>query len=331
MHRDAKSIGRVSTASAARLAAGVAVLALGLMLMNAEGAMSLLNRVARSAPLAAAQNWCYQLFAVDLKALTTTSCDMLVIDMTDDMRRPYPASVLRQLRTNPDGTRRNVLAYINIGEAEMYRYYWQYAWIANPPEWLVGRNQAWRGNFRVRYWHPEWQHILYKGRQSYLDAIVDADFDGAYLDNVDAYYDLTAENPQAKAQMIALVEEIAKAARARRSGFRIVTQNAEELLASRYYRSTIDAVAKEDLLFGVAGEGIRNRPEDIRHSVAHLQLARQDGKSVFVVEYIDPVAGAAVRDELRQFGFIPYFAERLLDRTPGVLARRPPRPRALSK
>lgn len=328
MQRDTALIERPSAASKARLAAGLAILVLGLGLMNVDSAISFLNLAARPPTLAAAQSWCYQLFDIDLEALTRTSCDMLVIDMTDNTRTPYPARVLKQLRTKPDGKRRNVLAYLNIGEAEMYRYYWRLAWMTDPPAWLVGRNQAWRGNFRVRYWRSDWQNIIYKAPQSYLEAIVDAGFDGAYLDNVDAYYEMTSENPQAKAQMIAFVEEIAKTARSRRPDFKIVVQNAEELLAAPDYLSTIDGIAKEDLLFGVQGEGIRNQPEDIRHSGAHLQLARRENKPVFVVEYVDAGAVSAAREELRQYGFIPYFAERLLDRAPGVLVRRPPRPLA---
>jgi cysteinyl-tRNA synthetase len=40
----------------------------------------------------------------------------------------------------------------------------------------------------VKYWRPEWQDILYGSREAYLDKIISAGFDGAFLDVVDAYY-----------------------------------------------------------------------------------------------------------------------------------------------
>ena len=42
--------------------------------------------------------------------------------------------------------------------------------------------------FYIQFWHPEWQKIIYCNDQSYLKQIVDAGFDGVYLDNDEAYY-----------------------------------------------------------------------------------------------------------------------------------------------
>jgi cysteinyl-tRNA synthetase len=302
--------------SKTRLTLGAALLALGLLIMNAEGLVVLVNEARSPKELRSAESWCYQLFAIDLKTLTKASCDMLVVDAADDARATFSSKALKQLRMDPTGSRRTVLAYLNIGEAELYRHYWRSAWMTSPPPWIVGRNQAWRGNFRVRYWAREWQDIIYSGPQSYLEAILDAGFDGVYLDNVDTYHELEAENPQAKAQMIAFVTAIAQAARAKRPRFKIVVQNAEELLAEPEYLAALDAIAKEDLLFGIQGDGVRNRPDDIGHSIGYLEIARRQDKPVFVVEYLEPAAAAAARDELRRHGFIPYFAERLLDRAP---------------
>jgi len=40
----------------------------------------------------------------------------------------------------------------------------------------------------VQFWNPEWQKIIYGNDDSYMKKILDAGFDGAYLDNVEAYY-----------------------------------------------------------------------------------------------------------------------------------------------
>ena len=80
-----------------------------------------------------------------------------------------------------------MIAYLSIGEAEDYRYYWQPEWKENPPAWLLDENPNWPGNHKVYYWDPEWQAIIYGNHSSYLAKILAAGFDGVYLDLIDAY------------------------------------------------------------------------------------------------------------------------------------------------
>jgi cysteinyl-tRNA synthetase len=40
----------------------------------------------------------------------------------------------------------------------------------------------------VKFWKDDWQEIIYGNEDSYIKKIIDAGFDGAYLDNVEAYY-----------------------------------------------------------------------------------------------------------------------------------------------
>lgn len=80
-----------------------------------------------------------------------------------------------------------VIAYMSIGEAEEYRYYWNENWSEGSPEWLEKENPQWDGNYKVRYWNKNWQDIIFGTESSYVKKILDAGFDGAYLDIVDAY------------------------------------------------------------------------------------------------------------------------------------------------
>jgi len=52
---------------------------------------------------------------------------------------------------------------------------------------LEEENPNWEGNYKVRYWEPEWQDIIYGNDSSYLKKILDAGFDGVYLDIIDAF------------------------------------------------------------------------------------------------------------------------------------------------
>jgi cysteinyl-tRNA synthetase len=80
-----------------------------------------------------------------------------------------------------------VFCYLSIGEAEDYRYYWQPDWNNNKPDWLGAENPDWAGNYKVKYWHKSWQDIIYGNNHSYLQKILDAGFNGVYLDIIDAF------------------------------------------------------------------------------------------------------------------------------------------------
>ena len=119
-------------------------------------------------------------------------------------------------------SKRLILAYLSIGEAESYRYYWQDSWRKQRPEWLEPENPDWPGNYPVQYWHPEWQAILFGSPNAYLDRILDAGFDGVYLDGVDKFEQWKRRRPTAAADMVDLVAAIAAHARALRKDFLVV-------------------------------------------------------------------------------------------------------------
>lgn len=123
-----------------------------------------------------------------LESLANSTYDILLIDLFfEDQNTPLSLEELQQLRIKPDGTQRMLIAYMSIGEAESYRYYWQTAWDTAAPYWMEGINDQWEGNYKVRYWEQDWKDILIGNKNSYLKKIVDAGFDGVYLDVVDGY------------------------------------------------------------------------------------------------------------------------------------------------
>jgi cysteinyl-tRNA synthetase, unknown class len=269
--------------------------------------------------LAQAKSWGYQLQRIDPRKLADAPYDVLVIDYSRDGsdERALTAAEVRRLKTKPDGGRRIVLAYLSIGEAETYRYYWNEDWSSQPlaPTWLGGENKKWRGNHGVLYWDEEWHSLIFKGANSYLDRIIRAGFDGVYLDKIDEYEDASKDNPDASALMIAFVTALAEHARARKPGFLVVPQNAEELLTDPNYRAVIDGLGKEDLLFGEVKGKRPNRPARIETHVALLKLLTGDGKPVFAVEYLDaPEDIEHARKVLEDYGFVPHFASRALNR-----------------
>jgi len=124
--------------------------------------------------------------AAYLDTLAQTNYDVLIIDLFHG-DTALTAQELAQIHTKPIGGARLILAYMSIGEAEEYRYYWQAGWKPGSPPWLLGENPEWGGNYKVAYWDPAWQAIIFGSANAYLDRILNAGFDGVYLDIIDAY------------------------------------------------------------------------------------------------------------------------------------------------
>jgi len=121
-----------------------------------------------------------------INAVKETDYDIIIIDLFFD-DGPFTTAEIAQLKIKKGGGHRLAVAYMSIGEAEDYRYYWQDGWTNNPPEWLDAENPEWPGNYKVRFWMQDWQNLISGAADSYFRRILDAGFDGVYLDIIDAY------------------------------------------------------------------------------------------------------------------------------------------------
>ena len=121
-----------------------------------------------------------------VSAVANTNYDALIIDLFFN-EVALTSDDVTALSMKKDGGSRLVIAYMSIGEAEDYRYYWESDWKVRNPEFIRKQNPAWPGNYKVQYWDSEWQSIIYGNDNSYLKKILDAGFDGVYLDIIDAF------------------------------------------------------------------------------------------------------------------------------------------------
>ncbi len=291
-----------------------------LLWLHASSTFAASPSAERQKLLAAVTSWRYQLRRLDIEEISASPADLAVIDYAPDRYRgieePFAADDVARMQKKPNGSRRLLLAYLSIGEAERYRTYWNNDWYepATRPSWLIGAaNPRWDGNFPVRFWHKEWQDIVLGSPQAYLDRILAAGFDGVYLDRADVFQELARENPNGARDMAALIARIAKHARATKPDALIVMQNAEELIARPEVRGAIDAIAKEDWLYGVSHEEKANSADMVRDSLAYLRRAKTHGLRVLVVEYLsDSATARAAEARIRREGFLPLIAERSL-------------------
>lgn len=267
-------------------------------------------------PLYNAKSWYYYLSDLDIERLAKSDADVLVIDFAKTGGTvPFTREEIGRLKKKPNGETRLVISYMSIGEAESYRFYWRQDWTGDDmPGWQVAENCAWPRAHMVRFWHDGWRDIIYRGKKAYVKRIIEAGFDGIYLDRIDVWGEQLAERPTARQDMIGFVTELARTARAVKPGFIVIAQNAEDLLEDRHYRNVIDGLGKEDLLHGQVGTGKRNPERIIRDQLAHIKVLQWDFKPVLAVEYLTTKAAMeTTRKELVGYGMVPTFAHRQLD------------------
>jgi cysteinyl-tRNA synthetase len=232
----------------------------------------------------------FSLFVVDV-GLAGNSADRL-----DELRNAYPGN-------------RKVFCYLSIGEAEDYRSYWKSDWKTSPPSFLDEANKRWKGNYKVKYWLPEWQQLVYGSPESLLDEIIALGFDGVYLDIVDAYQHYEEQGREnAAAEMVEFVMDMARYARRKNPDFGVFPQNAEELgvLFPEYLKS-VDGIGVEDLFYGNPLPGKVSPNEWAEERIDKLLHWKEAGKLVLTVDYA--VGETQIADAYRQSreqGFVPY-------------------------
>lgn len=124
---------------------------------------------------------------VMIQALAKTNYDLIIMDLFFD-DSSFSKAEVNQLKRKANGGRRLLVSYISIGSAEKYRYYFKNGWGLHHPLWLRRKYDGYKDEYWVKFWNPDWQNIIYGNENSYIKRILDAGFDGAYLDNVEAYY-----------------------------------------------------------------------------------------------------------------------------------------------
>ncbi len=261
-------------------------------------------------------SWAFWLAGIVPARVASSPFEMMVIDYSSDgsAHGAFTRSQVKQMKRMPGGGTRTLIAYLSIGEAEDYRYYWNPWWKLFHPSWLDRENPNWKGNYKVKYWLPGWKSIIFGSPNAYLDRIIAAGFDGVLLDVVDGFEYFEPSHPDAAEQMIDFVTAISDYAKARKPGFLIIPQNGERLASHPRYVDVIDAIEKEDLFYGLSGDEVKNSDEEVAYSCALLDWVKEAGKPVFTVDYgTDPAMVRSAYELSRSRGYRPYVTIRSLD------------------
>ena len=239
-------------------------------------------------------SWACQLQDADPEEISKSGFDIVVIDYSRD------GTEMGEYSTEDLETIKEAgivpIAYISIGEAEDYRFYWKESWYNSRPEWLGHENENWDGNYAVRYWYDEWKEIIFE----YLDRIISQGFMGIYLDKVDEFEYWSDPNngegfhiseADAARKMIDFILEIVDYCKEKVDGkFYVIPQNGERIL-NYDNGKLIDAISGwgvEDLFYWET-EPIPSDITDERKK--YLDRLLRNGKFILSVDYVDDGSG----------------------------------------
>lgn len=288
-----------------------------------------------------------------IESIAASSYQLVVIDFIPSLKGSENYPIAGAVQRMQDGGRL-VFAYLDVGEVEDYRTYWQPQWRIGDPAWILGEDpDGWAGNYPAAYWEAGFQALWPR----ILEQVAAAGFDGVYLDWVGGHAD---EQVQQAAKLAGLdpvaamadwVAQLAWLLRSQDPSLLIIAQNPGELITQLGFGELVDAIAQEHLWFD-GGQG--NHPpgdcplpaseEDVGtpaylaalppacllsylrepHGSLHScsrqiidQLAAA-GLPIFTIDYaLDPRNVTWIMRESRSYGFIPFVGGRQLDRYVG--------------
>jgi len=261
--------------------------------------------------------WLVQLQGADIQEIEESGFPLAVFDYSKDGSdlMKYSSAEIRELINDTIIP----IAYMSIGEAENYRFYWDHEWVEaldqnsftdKAPEWLAHSNPNWVGNYKVRYWYPDWRDNYIR---PYLDKIISQGFKGLYLDIIDAFYywydpanygeepketqldgDPVNNKELACERMIELVIWIADYCRSNSqhgADFLIFPQNGETILDFDYdglYMNAINGVGAESIWYY---ETTRKGSDVAKFRLQYLRRYIAEDKLVLAVDYVDDGSG----------------------------------------
>ena len=302
-------------------------------------------------PLKQVKYWAYQIQHLDrnnaVSKLVKTTYDMLVLEPTrtdkDNAEFDSKGMVDKLHATKgKSGKSKIVIAYIDIGEAESWRYYWKDDWKkptkrkrGKPDFLIIPDPDGWEDNYPVAFWDKRWKDIIIYDKDSMLNQILDDGYDGIYLDWVEAYSNdkvkqaCSKEGKDSAVEMIAFIKEMRIHTRKRNPGFLIIAQNAAALAVGHpAYFKVIDAIAQEQIYYDGSADTKWNDPKSCDRVVPkrgdgyshefyqkQLRLYQQAGLPVFNVEYACSKKNVkeAYRISAKQ-NYVPYVTRRPLSR-----------------
>jgi len=115
-----------------------------------------------------------------------TNYDMIGVEVFHG-RRPLGRQAVETLKYKKLGARRMVLAYMDIGSAASYHYYWKSNWREGSPFWISAPQKNDPDRYYVEYWREAWKQVITGDTNSYTYGLIAQGFDGVIIDGLETF------------------------------------------------------------------------------------------------------------------------------------------------
>jgi len=119
--------------------------------------------------------------------LHDTNFDAVIVDVFHG-RQPLSRQAVETLKYKKLGSRRLVLARVNIAGISAGSFFWKPGWREGNPSFIGSPMSGDPDRYWIQYWRPAWQRTVNGGNDSYLFGVVAQGFDGVVLAGLDAWY-----------------------------------------------------------------------------------------------------------------------------------------------
>jgi len=228
-------------------------------------------------------------FSGEYKLEDLSRYDLVIMD--PDQSRHSEADSLSARKRLP-------VAYLNIGEAEEYR--WYYSEIK--PEWMLGKNPNWDRHFFIDVNNADWQRLVL---EKILPRIFRSEYAGVFLDMIDiASPELY---PASREGVLRLISRI----RAEYPDKIILMNNGVFLAASA--ADEIDGICVESVFatydFGTKNYSLRSQTQYEQRAKELQELQARLKTKIFVIDYAlpgDTAAYSFVHTKAVEYHLLPF-------------------------
>ena len=126
-----------------------------------------------------------------LKALRDTSYDLIIINPLFHHHQPFTADEINSLKFKKNGTKRLLIAEMNVSETTPSDYFWKKEWEKKLPEWIRRRSFVEENSYITEYWHPTWKEIISR----HFKDIIRSNFDGVFFTGIENYQYFEKQTP----------------------------------------------------------------------------------------------------------------------------------------
>jgi len=206
-----------------------------------------------------------------------------------------------------------LIAYLSLGEAEDYRFYWNNI---KKQSWVLNKNPNWEGNYYVDVRSQQWQELV---MNHLIPKIIEKGFRGIMLDTVDTAAMLEQANPGKYLGMREAMVDLIKNIHEKYPQLLLLTNNGFELLSE--VAPFLSGLVVEDVyqMIDFKAGGYTAVPESDREWKLGIlrNIQRKFSLPVFCIDYADEDERESVSSlhlKIKKLGFKPYIAEGFLSR-----------------